>query len=117
MTTLKQNPMVFGLVLVAGAMLYARSRSAQAATAPARNPLPTSMPGSAGSGTQQVVGGILGAFFQNLGMGTAPAVAPYATSPEFSAYVLQNHEVPLGEFYAEGQASIPGITEYFGTLV
>jgi hypothetical protein len=115
MTTLKQNPMLLGAVLIVGAMLYTRSRTAQAK--PATNSgLPTRMPGSAGTGTSQIAGGIVNDFFRTLGMAQPPSVAPYATAPEFNAYVLQNHEVPLGEFMAGEENYIPGISGSFGTL-
>lgn len=61
MTTLKQDPMILGLILIAGAMLYTRSTKARAV---AQQPRGTgSMPGSAGTGLAQTLGGMLGNMF------------------------------------------------------
>lgn len=66
MTTMKQDPLILCVVLVAGAMLYSRQAKAQALNK--SRPLGAgSMPGSVGTGSNQILGGALGAFFTSLG--------------------------------------------------
>lgn len=60
--TMKQDPMLLGLVLIVGAMLYSRQSAARAATG--NSGAPRTVPASEGSGTNQVLGGILGALFR-----------------------------------------------------
>jgi len=53
------NSLILGLVLIAGAVIYSRQARAQATFA--QRPLGTgSMSGATGSGTAQIVGGLLG---------------------------------------------------------
>lgn len=63
------NPLLLGAVLVVGAMLWSRQRTAYAAPRPGQV---NSMPGSAGTGTQQVVGGIVNGLLGYLNAGSAP---------------------------------------------
>jgi hypothetical protein len=58
--TMKQDPLLLGIVLIVGAMLYSRSKTATAA-AVRPGSTPQSVPGNVGSGTAQVAGGIIGA--------------------------------------------------------
>lgn len=60
---MKNNNMVLGVVLIIGAAMYARSKTAVASTVHAG---PASMPGSVGSGTNQVVGGAIGSWLRNV---------------------------------------------------
>ena len=71
------NPLILAALLIGGAMLYSRSMTARAQ--PARSTTKT-MPGSAGSGTQQIVGGILGT------LGNWIASKPASTSKTWSVW-------------------------------
>jgi hypothetical protein len=73
MSTMKQDPLVLGLLLIGGAMLYSKSvRAQQVAQRPAGY---GSMPGSAGTGLMQNLGGMLGNLFAgSTGNSYTPAV-------------------------------------------
>jgi hypothetical protein len=62
--TMKTDPFMLGVVLVIGAMIWTRSNKANAATRPGYRP--GTVPGNVGSGTKQIVGGILGSLFQSV---------------------------------------------------
>lgn len=69
------NPMIIGAILIVGALLYSRSMQARATVA-----APTgnggSLPGSTGSGTAQVVGGLLGTLLQSVSTMAQNGITP-----------------------------------------
>ncbi|WP_228892547.1 hypothetical protein [Pseudoduganella aquatica] len=88
------DPLMIAAVAVVGFMLLSRPRTAAAGTAAQYNPRgPSSMPGSVGTGTTQLVGGLLGALASHIPEwvnGSSGSAAPYANVPP----VLQD-TVPL----------------------
>lgn len=79
MTTMKQDPMMLGAVLIVGALIY--SKYAKAGTPPiVRNGGAGSMPGSAGTGLAQGLGGMLGNLFAGARYGNTATGAPNAQS-------------------------------------
>lgn len=64
MSTMRQDPLLLGVVLIVGAMLYSRSMKAQAATAAPAVTGVKSIPGNVGAGTNQIISGAIGALFQ-----------------------------------------------------
>jgi hypothetical protein len=66
------NPMVLGALLIVGAMLYSRQRTAVAANPVVRPGQVGSMPGSAGTGTQQIVGGVVNSLLGYLTSSNGP---------------------------------------------
>lgn len=61
---MNNNPMILGLVLIVGAAMYSRNARATGTGGTRYVPPGTgSLPGSAGSGVSQVVGGLVGSLF------------------------------------------------------
>jgi hypothetical protein len=107
MTTANNNNLIFGILLIGGAVLY--SRRSTAATIPAGTvPLGTgSMPGSVGTGVSQALGGLLGNLFSPKTGGGTSTGAPVSNTglggfPEMAGDgVIQNSipdADPMGSF-------------------
>ncbi|MFZ6639204.1 hypothetical protein ACO0LL_05640 [Undibacterium sp. TC4M20W] len=97
MTTMKNNDALLGIVLIAGAIWYSRGAQARGTGSlfKANAPLGTgSMPGSAGTGVSQALGGALGSFISGMfGGGSAKTAtgAPILGGSEYAYLTSANY--------------------------
>jgi hypothetical protein len=78
------------MLLVGAAMLYSRRVAAK----PVGNPTPAgSMPGNAGTGVQQILGGILGSVFSGAKYGNTPTGSPNAQTVMDNINFFATHPV------------------------
>lgn len=129
-TTNGGNPLVLGAVLIVGAMLWTRSRTAMAA--PVTRPgTVNSMPGSTGTGTAQVVGGVVNGLLGYLNSSRSPSqwsVWNPINPDEGTSYNPANPGAPVGvqdlvngtihDYYSGDKSSwsIPTTTDIFESV-
>ncbi len=109
----KNNNLILGIALIAGAWYYTRNRPAYAGgmgQIPGRAPLGAgSMPGSVGTGIAQTLGGLLGNLISpKSGGGTSTGAPVTNPDPAYAGDPVINNSVPQADPYGTYEPTLGG---------